>query len=191
MKSYFGFVPLLPPASTFPVLSERSHPGYDELISNLLMAKVKKTPILNQLRKYRKARGLKQREAARILGFADASSLSRWEHGASLPSVMNMFRLAALYGTLVDALYIDALRTIRDEVRRREIEVLVSRIMPDNQPQERASSAMKAKSARIGDIYRKMLQTPDLSDQEIDDMRKHVIQLAQTLCEHVWGKRFY
>jgi len=87
------------------------------------MTKVKKTPILNQLRKYRKARGLTQREAARILGFADASSLSRWEQGICLPSVMNMFRLAALYRTLVDALYIDALRTIREEIRRREADL--------------------------------------------------------------------
>jgi hypothetical protein len=31
-----------------------------------------------------------------------------------------MFRLAALYRTLVDALYIDTLRAVREEVRRRE-----------------------------------------------------------------------
>jgi len=87
------------------------------------MTKVKNIAILNRLRKYRKARGLTQREAARILEFADASSLSRWEHGICLPSVMNMFRLAALYRTLVDALYIDALRTIREEIHRREADV--------------------------------------------------------------------
>ena len=91
------------------------------------MTKAKNTPIFNQLRKYRKARGLKQREAARILGFADASSLSRWEQGVRLPSVMNMFRLAALYRTLVDALYIDTLRTIREEVRKREVDVFASK----------------------------------------------------------------
>lgn len=88
------------------------------------MKKVKNALILNQLRKYRKVRGLKQRDAARILGFADASSLSRWEHGVCLPSAMNLFRLAALYRTLVDALYIDTLRTIREEVRKREVDML-------------------------------------------------------------------
>jgi transcriptional regulator with XRE-family HTH domain len=87
------------------------------------MPKVKNTHIFNQLRKYRKARGLKQREAARILGFADASSLSRWENGVCLPSVINIFRLAALYRTMVDALYIDTLRAIRDEVRNREVDM--------------------------------------------------------------------
>jgi transcriptional regulator with XRE-family HTH domain len=84
------------------------------------MTKVKNTSIVNRLRKYRRARGLKQREAARILGLASPSSLSQWERGVRLPSVMHMFRLAALYRTLVDALYVDTLRTIREEVRRRE-----------------------------------------------------------------------
>jgi DNA-binding XRE family transcriptional regulator len=118
---------LLLPMSIFPALPEHSHSEYDEVISNLPMTKVKNLRILNQLRKYRKARGLKQREAARILGFADGSSLSRWEQGVCLPSVINMFRLAALYRTLVDALYIDALRTIREEIRRRELRMLPSK----------------------------------------------------------------
>ena len=84
------------------------------------MTKVKSAPLANQLRKYRRARGLNRREVARILGFADASSLSHWERGVRLPSVMNMFRLAGLYRTLVDALYIDTLRTIREEIRKQE-----------------------------------------------------------------------
>lgn len=87
------------------------------------MTMARKVIIINQLRKYRRARGLKQREAARILGFADASSLSRWEQGVCLPNMRNMFRLAALYHTLVDALYIDTLRQIREEIRKREAEV--------------------------------------------------------------------
>jgi transcriptional regulator with XRE-family HTH domain len=79
--------------------------------------------IPNQLRKYRRARGLTQRTVARILGFADASSISRWEQGVCLPTMRNMFRLAALYRTLVDALYIDVLRTIREEIRGKEAAV--------------------------------------------------------------------
>jgi transcriptional regulator with XRE-family HTH domain len=91
------------------------------------MKKVKKAPIVNRLRKYRRARGLELHEAARILGFADASSLSRWEQGICLPSATHLFRLAALYRTLVDALYIDVLRTIRQEVQRREVAVFASK----------------------------------------------------------------
>jgi hypothetical protein len=36
-----------------------------------------------------------------------------------------------------------------------------------------------------------MLQTRNLSDREIDDVRQHMIQLAQALGEHVWGRKFY
>lgn len=80
--------------------------------------------IPNRLRKYRKARGLKQRDAARILGFADGSHISRWERGICLPTAHNLFKLAATYRTLVDALYIDVLRDIREEVREQEQRVL-------------------------------------------------------------------
>jgi transcriptional regulator with XRE-family HTH domain len=88
------------------------------------MAKKKPRLIFNQLRKYRKARGLKQRDAARILGLRDSSSISKWERGVRLPSAAQMFRLAALYRTLVDALFIDVLRTIREEIRGLESEVV-------------------------------------------------------------------
>ncbi len=88
------------------------------------MAKKQRELIFNQLRKYRKARGLKQCEAARILGLADASSLSKWERGVRLPSTTQLFRLAALYRVLVDALFIDVLRTIRDEIQSLETAVL-------------------------------------------------------------------
>jgi transcriptional regulator with XRE-family HTH domain len=88
------------------------------------MPKKKPTLIFNQLRKYRKARGLTQRYAARMLGLRDSSSISKWERGVRLPSAAQLFRLAALYRTLVDALFIDVLRTIRDEIRGLEAEVL-------------------------------------------------------------------
>lgn len=88
------------------------------------MTTIRKKPILNQLRKYRRARGLRQCDAARVLGFADSSRISRWERGACLPTATNMFKLAALYRTLVDALYIETLREIREEVRTRERRVL-------------------------------------------------------------------
>jgi hypothetical protein len=44
------------------------------------------------------------------------------------------------------------------------------------------------------DIYRKyraILAMPNLTDQEIDEMRKNLTLLAQTIYEHVWDKKFY
>jgi hypothetical protein len=46
-------------------------------------------------------------------------------------------------------------------------------------------------SERLRERYRRMLRRPASSDEVVDEMREHVIRLAQTICEHVWGRRFY
>jgi len=51
--------------------------------------------------------------------------------------------------------------------------------------------ASKRKRRRVYEVYRKILKMPRLSDKEIEEMRKGLILLAQTICEHVWGKKFY
>ena len=91
--------------------------------------------IPNCLRRYRRARGLKQNDVARILGLKSTSMVSRWEKGACLPSAINLFRLAALYRTMTDALFIGLLRAVRDDVLMREEKVLkrqALRLCPKN-----------------------------------------------------------
>jgi len=39
--------------------------------------------------------------------------------------------------------------------------------------------------------YRRILEIPDLPAKEIEEMRKHLGLLAQTVCEHLWGKKLY
>ena len=80
--------------------------------------------IPNCLRRYRRARGLKQKEVARILGLKSASMISRWEKGVCIPSTLNLFKLATLYRTMVDALFIDMLRALRNDIHKREEKVL-------------------------------------------------------------------
>jgi len=41
------------------------------------------------------------------------------------------------------------------------------------------------------ELYRRVLRMPDLTEREIREMRKHLTELARTICEHVWGERFY
>ena len=89
------------------------------------MRNTRQRAIPNCLRRYRKARGLKQKEVAKILGLKSASMISRWERGLCLPSTLNLFRLAALYRTMVDALLIDLLRELREDLHKREEEVLM------------------------------------------------------------------
>ena len=74
----------------------------------------------NCLKKYRKARGFSQGKAASVLGFKGASIVSRWERGVCLPNTLNTFKLAALYRTMVDALFIDTIRALRNDIRKKE-----------------------------------------------------------------------
>lgn len=80
--------------------------------------------IPNSLRRHRRSRGKKQKEVAQVLGVKSASMISRWESGAALPNTENVFKLALVYGTMVDALYMDYRARLRDEIRKRE-EVLL------------------------------------------------------------------
>jgi len=83
--------------------------------------------IPNSLKKYRKAAGLKQKDVAEILGLKSTSIISRWEKGVCLPKLLNIFRLALLYRTMVDALFIDLRRALINELRKREEKVLGNR----------------------------------------------------------------
>jgi transcriptional regulator with XRE-family HTH domain len=76
--------------------------------------------IPNCLRKYRKERGLKQKEVAEILGLKSISMISRWEKGICLPETLNLFKLAIIYRTMVDALFIDLMKSLKDELHKRE-----------------------------------------------------------------------
>ena len=76
--------------------------------------------IPNLLRRYRKARGLNQHQAAGILGIGSADIISRWEKGKCLPSLLNALKLAALYRTMADPLFPNLTNIVRREVLRRE-----------------------------------------------------------------------
>ena len=78
----------------------------------------------NCLRKYRKARGLNQQAVAAILGINSTSMISRWEMGVCLPDPLNAFKLAIIYRTMVDALFIDLIRDLRVEILKKEEMVL-------------------------------------------------------------------
>ena len=49
----------------------------------------------------------------------------------------------------------------------------------------------RKKRPDIYDKYRRILKMPNLSIKEIDEMRNYLNLLAQIICEHVWGKKFY
>lgn len=49
----------------------------------------------------------------------------------------------------------------------------------------------RKKKNSIYDEYREVFEMPELTDRQIDEFRKPMILLAQTICEHVWGQKFY
>jgi transcriptional regulator with XRE-family HTH domain len=59
----------------------------------------------NKLKMIRRCHGYSQKKVARILGLADTSTLSRWERGGAMPSVVQVFRLARIYQTLPHELF--------------------------------------------------------------------------------------
>ena len=86
----------------------------------------------NSLRKHRKARGLKQKEVAKILGLKSASMVSRWENGLCLPNPINMFKLGLVYRTMVDALFIDLRRLLKEEIAQAEQHILQNKAQKEN-----------------------------------------------------------
>ena len=59
----------------------------------------------NNLRELRKAKGLLQIEVAQLLGHLNSDRVSDWEKGYGMPSVENLFKLAAIFGVSAEELY--------------------------------------------------------------------------------------
>jgi transcriptional regulator with XRE-family HTH domain len=66
----------------------------------------------NLLRRYRSESYLNQKDVARRMGLKDGTLISRWETGFSLPDLENAFKLAAIYGVRVDALFFDLWKSV-------------------------------------------------------------------------------
>lgn len=61
--------------------------------------------IPNNLRAARKAVGLRQIDVAEKLGIKITDRISHWEKGQGFPHLVNLFKLAAIYGKLPHELY--------------------------------------------------------------------------------------
>ncbi len=92
--------------------------------------------IPNLLRKYRRARGLKQKEVAKILNLKSQSRISRWEKGLCLPSFRNVVRLSLVYRVMVDAIFSDLYRSIKQEIKEREDEFFSRDLSPNKHARE-------------------------------------------------------
>jgi len=73
----------------------------------------------NCLRKFRKTSGYTQKHVSELIGISNTSMISRWEQGRVFPNPPNIFRLAIVYRTMADSLYIDLVRDLRREIQTR------------------------------------------------------------------------
>jgi transcriptional regulator with XRE-family HTH domain len=69
------------------------------------------------LRFYRKQAGLRQVDVAARLGFTSTDRISHWEKGQAFPSVINLFKLSAIYKVPAQELYGEFSKVIEQEVR--------------------------------------------------------------------------
>ena len=63
--------------------------------------------IANNLLAHRKQAGLLQTDVAKALDLVSTDRISHWERGSAMPSVINLFKLAKLYGVRSEELYRD------------------------------------------------------------------------------------
>lgn len=59
----------------------------------------------NNLREFRKAKGMLQIDVAQLLGHLNSDRMSDWEKGKGMPSVVNLFKLASIYSVRAEDLY--------------------------------------------------------------------------------------
>src|SRR5947209_7291446 len=78
----------------------------------------------NRLKKYRRLFCLSQKQVAGMLGLSDTSSLSRWEKGLCLPSLVFLFKLSKLYKALPNEMYFDLWQDISKEITTKENNLL-------------------------------------------------------------------
>ncbi|MBS1511091.1 MAG: helix-turn-helix transcriptional regulator [Bacteroidetes bacterium] len=70
----------------------------------------------NRLKKFRRMAGYSQKKVARLLGFADTSTISRWEHGITAPNIIQLLWLAKLYHCLPHEFYPDLWNVIAPDL---------------------------------------------------------------------------
>jgi len=84
------------------------------------MKNIKQQAAPNSLRHFRKQRGLRQQDVAEVLDVKSRSVISKWENGHRIPHIANLVKLAVLYRTMVDAIYLDFRMEMKKEIRKKE-----------------------------------------------------------------------
>ena len=75
----------------------------------------------NNLREFRKTKGLLQIEVAQLLGHLNSDRISDWEKGYAMPNVANLFKLAHVLGVTTEDLYGEIRTSTTKEVEEKRV----------------------------------------------------------------------
>jgi transcriptional regulator with XRE-family HTH domain len=74
----------------------------------------------NQVRRFRKERGLRLRDMMLLTGAKSPAHFSHWEKGRKLPNLVNALKLSAVIQCPVEVLFAELFASIRSEVYARK-----------------------------------------------------------------------
>lgn len=74
----------------------------------------------NRIALYRRRMSLSQRKVAKLLDYGDSSTLSVYESGRSMPSLIVAFRLGIVLRVPVEFLFPDLYDSLRNQIRAHE-----------------------------------------------------------------------
>ena len=60
----------------------------------------------NRISELRKASGLSVSDLQRIFGFATPQAIYKWQHGAAMPTIDNLFALSVTFGVKVEEIVV-------------------------------------------------------------------------------------
>ncbi|MFA6587593.1 MAG: helix-turn-helix transcriptional regulator [Patescibacteria group bacterium] len=81
------------------------------------MSKIALSPRFpNDIRRIRRSRHLRLKDVAILMGQKSVAHISHWEKGRKIPSLTNLFKLAAILGIQPEFLFLELYRQIRKDV---------------------------------------------------------------------------
>lgn len=81
--------------------------------------KYKEQIVINSLKQARNNANLTQQEVADKLGFCSTNRISHWELGKAIPSIINLFRLSAIYDVCPCDLYGEVWDRVKEEKNKK------------------------------------------------------------------------
>jgi len=80
------------------------------------MSRRRRNQLPNELRRYRRARGLRLRDVANLIGQSSVAHIAHWEKSRKSPSLENSIRLAIAVQCPMEVLFLGLYNQLKQEV---------------------------------------------------------------------------